>query len=203
MSVSMGLRFRVLARGLFTCRYCGAHPPDVTLEVDHIIPVSAGGRDTLTNLVAACWACNRGKHALVMAPEVVAYIAPPAELPLTRPKVVPLRRTPKPRAEPKQYWGIGSDGPYVGADVPAQSWICERCGFHCTLEGDVCSCNKPRYFCTDCAIDLDDEHGYEDGRCEDCHDEYWREVYCAECGVDWPVEGTDLCRGCATAEVAG
>lgn len=33
----------------------------VTLEVDHIIPVSKGGKTVMTNLQALCWDCNRGK----------------------------------------------------------------------------------------------------------------------------------------------
>lgn len=41
------LRFEVLARDNFTCRYCGASPqkdPSVTLHIDHIIPWSKGGK---------------------------------------------------------------------------------------------------------------------------------------------------------------
>jgi 5-methylcytosine-specific restriction endonuclease McrA len=35
----------------------------VKLEVDHVIARSAGGPDTMENLVTACWDCNRGKSA--------------------------------------------------------------------------------------------------------------------------------------------
>lgn len=58
-----GLRFKVLTRDNYTCRYCGAKAPDVKLHVDHVVPKSAGGRDELGNLVTACQACNLGKHA--------------------------------------------------------------------------------------------------------------------------------------------
>jgi hypothetical protein len=51
----------VLKRDRFTCAYCGNHPPNVLLEVDHVIPVAAGGSDAMENLVTACWDCNRGK----------------------------------------------------------------------------------------------------------------------------------------------
>lgn len=54
-------RFEVFKRDGFQCQYCGRRVPDVTLEVDHIAPRSAGGRDTLDNLVTACFECNRGK----------------------------------------------------------------------------------------------------------------------------------------------
>lgn len=58
-----GLRFAVLTRDNYTCRYCGAKAPDVKLHVDHAQPKAKGGRDTLDNLVTACQACNLGKHA--------------------------------------------------------------------------------------------------------------------------------------------
>jgi 5-methylcytosine-specific restriction endonuclease McrA len=55
------LRFQVLQRDHFTCQYCGAHAPDVKLEVDHVITVADGGTDDVDNLVTACYACNRGR----------------------------------------------------------------------------------------------------------------------------------------------
>ena len=59
--LSKRLRFQVLERDGFTCRYCGAKPPDGALHADHIIPVSDGGKDTLDNLITACEPCNSGK----------------------------------------------------------------------------------------------------------------------------------------------
>ena len=56
------LRFDILRRDGFTCRYCGRKPPAVILEVDHIVPKSVGGPDNEGNLVSACWQCNRGKR---------------------------------------------------------------------------------------------------------------------------------------------
>lgn len=54
-------RFEVLKRDKFTCQYCGAQAPDVILQVDHIIPVSKGGTNDITNLVTSCSDCNGGK----------------------------------------------------------------------------------------------------------------------------------------------
>jgi len=54
-------RFDVFKRDGFKCQYCGAMPPDTTLEVDHIVPVSGGGDDSADNLITACFGCNRGK----------------------------------------------------------------------------------------------------------------------------------------------
>lgn len=54
-------RFEVFKRDGFVCQYCGARPPDATLEVDHIHPVADGGGDDQDNLVTSCFDCNRGK----------------------------------------------------------------------------------------------------------------------------------------------
>lgn len=59
--VSKRTRFEVFKRDAFTCQYCGKSAPDVILEVDHIDPVSKGGKNHLLNLVTSCWDCNRGK----------------------------------------------------------------------------------------------------------------------------------------------
>jgi CRISPR/Cas system Type II protein with McrA/HNH and RuvC-like nuclease domain len=56
------LRFEVFKRDKFTCKYCGRVIKDgIKLEVDHIIPVSKGGKSNMDNLVTACKDCNRGK----------------------------------------------------------------------------------------------------------------------------------------------
>lgn len=59
--ISPRTRFEVFKRDEFTCRYCGRKSPDVVLEVDHIVAVSAGGSDDPINLATSCWECNRGK----------------------------------------------------------------------------------------------------------------------------------------------
>jgi hypothetical protein len=61
MSISKKIRFEVFKRDGFTCQYCGKHPPEVILEVDHINPKSKGGQDDINNLLTSCFDCNRGK----------------------------------------------------------------------------------------------------------------------------------------------
>jgi hypothetical protein len=63
-SLSKRTRFEVFKRDNFACQYCGAHPPAVVLEVDHIVPVAEGGQNDMDNLVTACFPCNRGKAAI-------------------------------------------------------------------------------------------------------------------------------------------
>lgn len=65
--LSKKLRFEVFKRDAFTCQYCGKKAPDVVLEVDHIKPVSKGGKDELLNLVTACFDCNRGKRNIELS----------------------------------------------------------------------------------------------------------------------------------------
>lgn len=62
-SIGNSIRFKVFKRDLFVCQYCGATPPSVVLEVDHIHPVSKGGKNGIDNLVTSCFSCNRGKGA--------------------------------------------------------------------------------------------------------------------------------------------
>jgi len=59
-------RFTVLEKHNFSCFYCGKKPPEVELEIDHIIPKAKGGSNELSNLVPACRECNRGKSARVL-----------------------------------------------------------------------------------------------------------------------------------------
>ncbi len=71
--LSKKMRFDVFKRDGFQCQYCGATPPSVVLEVDHIHPVSKGGKNRVDNLLTSCFECNRGKAAglLTVAPQTV------------------------------------------------------------------------------------------------------------------------------------
>lgn len=60
-AISKRMRFEVLKRDSFTCQYCGKQPPDAVLHLDHIKPVSKGGKNTVLNLVTSCVDCNLGK----------------------------------------------------------------------------------------------------------------------------------------------
>lgn len=61
MAINKKLRFEVFKRDSFTCQYCGRTPPEIKLEVDHIIPISQNGKQIIDNLITACFDCNRGK----------------------------------------------------------------------------------------------------------------------------------------------
>ena len=65
--LSARLRFIVLERDGFRCRYCGATADQVRLHVDHVIPIVKGGTNDLGNLVTACAPCNQGKAAMTLS----------------------------------------------------------------------------------------------------------------------------------------
>lgn len=48
-------RSGVMTRDRHTCAYCGK----AGLTIDHVLPVSAGGKSTWQNTVAACYDCNQ------------------------------------------------------------------------------------------------------------------------------------------------
>ena len=60
-STGKRLRFEVFKRDYFTCRYCGAQPPDAILVIDHVVPLALGGASSAENYVTACEPCNQGK----------------------------------------------------------------------------------------------------------------------------------------------
>lgn len=56
------IRYNVLKRDNFKCQICGVSSKDgATLHVDHIIPVSKGGKTVMSNLQTLCDRCNIGK----------------------------------------------------------------------------------------------------------------------------------------------
>lgn len=56
------MRYDVFKRDGFKCQICGATSKDgAQLHVDHIIPVSKGGKTEMSNLQTLCSRCNLGK----------------------------------------------------------------------------------------------------------------------------------------------
>lgn len=63
MAVSKRLRYEVLRRDEFACRYCGETSKTTELTIDHVVPKSLGGQDVAENLVTCCKDCNAGKSS--------------------------------------------------------------------------------------------------------------------------------------------
>lgn len=58
ISIPQGVRQYVFERDNYRCRSCSGTK---YLTVDHIIPISKGGTDDLSNLQTLCRACNSSK----------------------------------------------------------------------------------------------------------------------------------------------
>lgn len=60
--VSDSLRYDVFTRDGYKCKICGASANQgVQLHVDHIVPISKGGKSNFNNLQTLCERCNIGK----------------------------------------------------------------------------------------------------------------------------------------------
>jgi len=68
-TISLNIRIKVLSRDNFRCVFCGKSPATdigTKLHVDHIIPFSKGGTNSIDNLQTLCEQCNLGKSDSVM-----------------------------------------------------------------------------------------------------------------------------------------
>ena len=60
--MSKALRDLIAERDNYTCQICGKYMPDgVGLHIDHIIPISKGGKSIQSNLQVLCSKCNGRK----------------------------------------------------------------------------------------------------------------------------------------------
>ena len=58
------LREKIMKRDNYTCQLCGKYMPDeVGLQIDHIVPVSKGGKSVPSNMQVLCSKCNSAKRA--------------------------------------------------------------------------------------------------------------------------------------------
>lgn len=51
----------VFLRDKFNCQYCGVSVSKASATLDHVLPVSHGGKTTFENCVTACGPCNAQK----------------------------------------------------------------------------------------------------------------------------------------------
>jgi len=100
-------RKNIFERDKFTCQYCGRKPQDRrtamkwmeenSLNIDHIIPRSRGGKTTWSNIVCACYKCNTKKGSRLLS-ELGWKLKRKPEEPAWQPSInIPM--TVKPRKE--------------------------------------------------------------------------------------------------------
>lgn len=61
--ISGAIRIQVFERDAYRCQRCGAWE---NLTVDHIVPFTAGGEDSLANFQTLCKSCNSWKGSKVL-----------------------------------------------------------------------------------------------------------------------------------------
>ena len=54
-------RYNLYLRDMFTCQYCYTQLPTAKLTMDHVLPISKGGKTNWENIVTACNPCNGKK----------------------------------------------------------------------------------------------------------------------------------------------
>lgn len=57
--IPVNKRQRVYDRDRNQCQYCGVYPLHPT--IDHLIPISLGGKSNIANLLTCCFKCNHKK----------------------------------------------------------------------------------------------------------------------------------------------
>jgi hypothetical protein len=99
---SRSVRFKVLERDGFRCRYCGRSSEEVALDVDHVVPVREGGKPDLDNLVTACVDCNAGKSGHALRAQDNDDARASADLMLAKPSLAEPSKAEHSRAESEQ-----------------------------------------------------------------------------------------------------
>lgn len=66
-------KYNVTLRDRFECQYCSTHVSTSTVTMDHVHPVSLGGKTNWENIVAACPACNAHKGSKLIKPNRMPY----------------------------------------------------------------------------------------------------------------------------------
>ncbi|MCY3864263.1 MAG: HNH endonuclease signature motif containing protein [Chloroflexi bacterium] len=81
--VAESLRRQVYDRAQGICEYCQTQELIViNMHIDHIVPLSAGGKTELENLCLSCISCNGAKHKFQMGIDPASQL----EVPLFNPR---------------------------------------------------------------------------------------------------------------------
>ena len=70
-------RKKVFERDQYVCQYCKIKVSQKTATIDHVIPKSKGGKNTWTNTVTSCDACNSKKGSKTLKEANMKLISTP------------------------------------------------------------------------------------------------------------------------------
>jgi len=166
-AISKKVRFEIFKRDAFVCQYCGSHPPEVILHVDHINPVANGGDNHPDNLITSCMDCNLGKGAKLLTSVSKSLKERAADIEEQERQIIGYQaiiQAKKDRIE-SEMW-IVADELYPGSrtDGINRDWafsikmFIEKLGFHSVMNAaEIARTNKTRdnkyrffYFCGIC-----------------------------------------------------
>lgn len=117
--ISDSLRYDILARDQFRCVICGASAQIGTrLHVDHIVPISKGGKSVPSNLRTLCERCNIGKGAKIEDPMQAVQPTPIVPAPESNPAYI------APSLSPDMSTAEFSSSEHK----PSEQSICPSCG---------------------------------------------------------------------------
>jgi len=67
--------FDIFKHDGFRCQYCGKTPRDnIKLVIDHVYPLSHGGKEDRFNLITSCNICNTRKHNVLLPKGLIVSI---------------------------------------------------------------------------------------------------------------------------------
>jgi 5-methylcytosine-specific restriction endonuclease McrA len=66
-------KYNVHLRDMFVCQYCYSQFPQTKLTLDHVLPISKGGKTSWENIVSACGPCNSRKSDKLIKPKKLPY----------------------------------------------------------------------------------------------------------------------------------
>lgn len=120
-TIPPALRLRVLQADEYTCQYCGARAPGVTLHVDHRLPVAMGGTNARGNLVTACEECNLGKGSQL-------GILTPEKLDARNELICAVETEMQAVADDPEFWPPLPGEDVVATDPDDCAWLEAHCG---------------------------------------------------------------------------
>jgi 5-methylcytosine-specific restriction endonuclease McrA len=91
-------RLNIYMRDGWTCQYCGDRKATKDLTFDHVVPRSAGGKTSWTNIVTACRPCNSEKDDKTPRQARMKLIREPV-----RPKWLPAQMVIRMKEIPKEW----------------------------------------------------------------------------------------------------
>ena len=66
-------KYNVHLRDMFTCQFCLTKFSQKELTLDHVVPISRGGKTSWNNIVSACNPCNSCKGSKLIKPKTLPY----------------------------------------------------------------------------------------------------------------------------------